>query len=479
MLRLKIIPERKQLNIMKKIFLLIFITVGVLNSIAQTQNADSLKQRLNLQLPDTAKLNTLVRLGYYYQDSKPDSLLYYGKQTLAFAQHANNVRFISIAYSLIGQYDYIVGNYSIALQWLFKSLQLAENINDSNRIANTNNLLGNCYKEYGDYPKAITHFLICKNIAALSRDTKQNDLFANLNLGEVYALNGIEDTALAYAQQAYALALKYHSRWIGATLMTLGYVHNRLNNKNLSIEYFKEGIASYKMNFGNSRYLSKGTLAMAAVYNQYHQVDSAIYFAHIALNAAQEVPYLKGVGMAAKFLSGIYDSLHIIDSAFLYQKLYTNINDSLNDRAKIASFENETFLEQVRENENAQALQKAEQQRGQNIQYALIALGIIIFISVFLLLSRSIIVNEKWIEFLGVLGLLIVFEFINLVIHPYISEATHDSPIFMLIVLVAIAALLIPLHHKLEKWIKEKMISKNKAIRLAAAKKTIEKLEKK
>lgn len=98
--------------------------------------------------------------------------------------------------------------------------------------------------------------------------------------------------------------------------------------------------------------------------------------------------------------------------------------------------------------------------------------------SIFLLLSRSIIVNEKLIEFLGVLGLLIVFEFINLLIHPYISEATHDSPIFMLIVLVAIAALLIPLHHRLEKWIKEKMVGKNKKMTLEAAKKTIEKLEK-
>jgi len=39
--------------------------------------------------------------------------------------------------------------------------------------------------------------------------------------------------------------------------------------------------------------------------------------------------------------------------------------------------------------------------------------------------------------------------------------------------------MLIPLHHKIEKWIIEKMVEKNKAIRLAAAKKTIETLEKK
>jgi len=44
--------------------------------------------------------------------------------------------------------------------------------------------------------------------------------------------------------------------------------------------------------------------------------------------------------------------------------------------------------------------------------------------------------------------------------------------------LVCIAALLVPLHHKLEKWATHKLVEKNKQIRLAAAKKTIEELEK-
>jgi hypothetical protein len=43
--------------------------------------------------------------------------------------------------------------------------------------------------------------------------------------------------------------------------------------------------------------------------------------------------------------------------------------------------------------------------------------------------------------------------------------------------LVLIAAVIVPLHHKLEQWIKHKLVEKNKAIRLAAAKRTIEKLE--
>ncbi|MEO6820819.1 MAG: hypothetical protein ABI204_13890 [Ginsengibacter sp.] len=47
-----------------------------------------------------------------------------------------------------------------------------------------------------------------------------------------------------------------------------------------------------------------------------------------------------------------------------------------------------------------------------------------------------------------------------------------------MLALVAIASLLIPFHHKMEHWKKEKMVEKNKAIRLTAAKKTIEKLDK-
>jgi len=48
----------------------------------------------------------------------------------------------------------------------------------------------------------------------------------------------------------------------------------------------------------------------------------------------------------------------------------------------------------------------------------------------------------------------------------------------MLVALVCIAALLVPLHHRLEKWATHKLVEKNKQVRLAAARKTIEKPEK-
>ncbi len=117
------------------------------------------------------------------------------------------------------------------------------------------------------------------------------------------------------------------------------------------------------------------------------------------------------------------------------------------------------------------------EQRRINLQYGLIVIGIITFLILFLILSRSVITNRKAIEFLGIIVLLIVFEFINLFLHPIIGQITNHSPILMLLTLVCIAALLVPSHNRLEKWAVSKLIKKNELIRLAAARKTIQDLE--
>ena len=150
--------------------------------------------------------------------------------------------------------------------------------------------------------------------------------------------------------------------------------------------------------------------------------------------------------------------------------------DSIFSREKINRLQTLEFNEQLRQRDLSSAKIAAYEERKQNIQYALIALGLVTFIILFLLLSRSFIKSTKLITFFGVVALLLVFEFLNLLLHPFLVKVTHHSPIFMLLTLVCIAALLVPLHHKLEKWTTTKLVEKNKEVRLSSAKKTIEKL---
>jgi len=55
---------------------------------------------------------------------------------------------------------------------------------------------------------------------------------------------------------------------------------------------------------------------------------------------------------------------------------------------------------------------------------------------------------------------LLLFEFIILLLHPFIISLTGHQPIFTLIALVCIAAILIPTHHRAEKWMKQRINKK-------------------
>jgi hypothetical protein len=151
--------------------------------------------------------------------------------------------------------------------------------------------------------------------------------------------------------------------------------------------------------------------------------------------------------------------------------------DSLLSLEKINRLQTLEFNERVRQQELASARLEADKERKQNIEYAFIAIGLVAFIMFFLVLSHSFITNTWLISFLGGVALLLVFEFLYLLLHPFLARITNHSPVLMLLGLVCIAALLVPLHSKLEKWTTAKLIEKNKEIRLARAKKIIKVVE--
>jgi hypothetical protein len=165
------------------------------------------------------------------------------------------------------------------------------------------------------------------------------------------------------------------------------------------------------------------------------------------------------------------------DSAFYFAELVAVAKDSLFSQEKMRQWQNIHFNELLRQQEIELKKTKEEQDRKHNLQYVAIAFGVITLLIGFLLVSQSIVANPKLIRFMGVISLLIVFEFLNLLLHPWLGSVTHHSPALMLLAMVCVAALLIPLHHRLEHWVKHKMVEKNNKIRLAAAKRTIQQLE--
>ena len=171
------------------------------------------------------------------------------------------------------------------------------------------------------------------------------------------------------------------------------------------------------------------------------------------MSSAHAVSFTKEIFNAQLVLSSIFEARNATDSAFVYHKLATATKDSLFNMENLNKIQALNNQEQFRQLEIIAAKKKAEKERKDNLQMIAITIFIITFLSAVILLSRQK-KKHRLIEYLGIVGLLLLFEFIALFIHPYIAHWTHHTPIYMLIILVGVAAILSPLHHRLTHWIK-------------------------
>src|SRR5258706_2538033 len=119
---------------------------------------DSLKKALSTAPDDTNKVETYFELGYAYQWSNPDSALVYAMPGLALARKLDFET---------GEYEMLLpvtealsmkGNYSRALQYRFRSIELANQLKDATKIANTLALTGLIYVQSKDYNKALEYY---------------------------------------------------------------------------------------------------------------------------------------------------------------------------------------------------------------------------------------------------------------------------------------------------------------------------------
>ena len=463
---------------MKKIFLLLLITLSVSYTHAQTieRERDSLKLSLQNEKTDTGRVLTLANLSFTYLESKPDTTMHLALQALELSRKIGFAKGEAVSLNRIGNAYGSFSNYSKGMEVLLQALHINEKINNLDGKHRNLNNIGNIYREQEDYRQALNYFFEAKLLAE-QLSNKRSISVACDNIAQTYNNLKIFDSARFYANQGYDIAYNInYSRLEGNTLNTLGKIHFQLGQNNSALEHYRLSIP-YAIKSKNDLRLSETFLDIAKLFEKVTQKDSVLFYARKSLLLGKERGFTKQVRDAGRFLTSYYRTINKPDSAFFYLDITKAANDSLFSQQKQKQFQSLAFDEKLRQADMAAAELKAKEERSHNLQYAGIAVGLITLLILFLVLSHSIIVKKKFIEFFAVLGLLAVFEFINLFIHPYLAHATNNSPLLMLLILIGIGALLVPLHHKLQQWITAIMVEKNKKIRLAAAKKTIEMLE--
>jgi tetratricopeptide (TPR) repeat protein len=419
--------------------------------------ADSLKQVLRSVITDTARVNTLNELAELYLYSRPDTCLLLAQKGIALARQAGFEKGEAYGLNIMGAIFWVTGDYAKSLDYHLQSLKEFEKLHNVEGLGMVYNGIGITYAEQGDLKKAIPYFHKSRANSA-PPDKSHLVIVALINLGDTYEKLDQLDSARIYTNQAYELALRYRNKYpddVGTALNNLGNIHSKMKHDRIALEYYHMSFPELTRNKDIDG-VCETTIGMAQIFKRAGERDSAFYYSRLSLDAGIKGGFTKRVLNASSFLSGYYRSLNRIDSAYHYQEITIAAKDSLFSQEKVKALQNLTFQEQIRQQEIAEANKKAEEERRSNIQMLGIGSFITFFLGFLFIFSKRE-TNQKAIRFLGLLGLLLLFEFISLFLHPYIGLLTHHSPVMMLLMLAAIASVLVPLHHRLQEFIKERL----------------------
>lgn len=448
----------------KYIALLLFFIVPACLP-AQKQKADSLENLLTAEKTDTGKVKLMWQLAGVINVNDPERALLLSQQALVLATNIHYNEGQSKALGVMAYTFNIMGNYPKALELNLRRLKLEEKENNPRNLAMTLLNIGIVYRYQEEYSEALKYYYRSDSV------TRQNNIeevkyYIYMNLGDVYdKLNNV-DSSFSYFNKSLILSnnLK-NDDYIGNSMTGLGHTYFKQGNAPFALLYYRTAI-SYLEKTGNTDVLCEAMLGLAELYGkQLHKNDSAVFYASQALQIAEKAAILPKQLEAADFLSRHYKGIPHIDSAYVYLSMVQQLNDSINSKAKIRELQVISSNEKLRQQEIEENKKIARRERKQQLQYLFIGIFIPGFFLLTLLLSR-IRIHTRFIKVMGILSLLILFEYLTLLLHPTVATLTNHTPVYEMLIFVSIAAVLIPAHHRFEQWLIEKLTHRDGSIKL-------------
>jgi len=401
----------------------------------------------------------------------------------------------------------------LALRHYFTALRIAEDAKKPSLERMAYLSLSTFYASIEDYDKAIDYQT--EAFKKLDEMTEKNAPYLKAidinNIGKLFAAKKSYDMAITYFRRSVAMAdsLKFSTLKAPAyTSMLNQYL--RMDQPQKALDYFNssegEELKAYLRTLGLNAAIDQ---AYAVIYTGLQKFDSSKFYFDRAADFFEKSPnditrmsyyaqlgtlyektgdnakaielYLKvkdiadksgqleSAEAAAKHLDTLYNKSGDFQRAALFNSSYYKYKDSietLNKEKELAQVEvaDEQYRQKKHEEEEAD-----KKRRRNNIQYMGITIGIT-GLFVMLVVLGMFKVSANTIKLIGFFAFIMFFEFIFLLFKKNIASLTHGEPLKDLAFMIALAAILVPLHHWLEHKVIKYLTSHN---RLTASGKTL------
>jgi signal transduction histidine kinase len=228
-----------------KTLFFVFVFCNVASAqLTKWQQADSIYTLFeNDALPDSFRLEAMHDLIWdFYILAMPQTALELGNEFLSLAQKSENNYYISDAYNTIANAHLNKTETKEALRNNLKSLQMAEEINDSLLLSRCMSDLGSSYFYLGKYPEA---YISWEKALWISRkiNNKKYESAALNGLANIFLNTGIYEEAEEKYLEVLELGKSLKDKKsVAASLINLGDIYKELNHPEKAIAYIRNGL---------------------------------------------------------------------------------------------------------------------------------------------------------------------------------------------------------------------------------------------
>ena len=447
---------------MKRRLLLFIVTLWSFHAHAQHRVVDSLNTLLAKEKHDTTRVTLLWNLASAYNSFNPDTSRALAEEALFLAQKIKYLEGESKSLGKLATAFNQIGNYPSALAFYLRQLQLEEKRNNPQNMTSVLLNIGSVYVYQEEYDKGLSYYYRADSIMKTIPPTDSKFEFVlryaiALDIGDLYNRTNRPDSALIYFQRSLNIAAgRTDGNYMGTSMVGIAEVYLQGKKFEEARDKFKEALV-YLEAAQNDDMVCEASWGMATLYDSLHRNDSAKYYAQRMLSIARKDGFMRWQLKAVQFLDVYFKKTNQVDSAYGYLLLSQELRDSMNSSERVRQLQVISSDEQLRQKELAEQKRKEKKDRREQLQFLFIGMFIPALFLFTLLISR-VRIHARVIRFLGIISLLIFFEYLTLLLHPYVADLTNHTPIYELLIFVCIAALLIRFHHRIEDWFITKLI---------------------
>ncbi len=367
----------------KKYILIIFYSVLCSEIIAQPL-PDSLKIRYNAAKTDSEKGKCL---SIYMDTFKGDSLSWKNIVALIGYFKENNDQVGEDYVQLFTTFNLSqTGQFNTALNQSLQILSRFEERQDEYGIINAYLRIGDALYFSREFEQCIMYCKRGMSLALLAGDKEILSAIYN-EIGTAYNQMNKPDSGLIYAQKAVNSDYERNDFWrLSISVSTLGESYIAKKEYDKAIPLIKKSARIAKA-IDNYHALSWDLNDLAQIFLETNQLDSARYYAHMAVDLSSENDFKDQVLRAYEYLYKSYEKTDTKDSVYKYFRLSIDTKDSLYTAQKAKDIQTINFREQIRQ-------QEIEQDKIQ-LQNKIRTYGLITGIVVLLLIAFLLFINNR------------------------------------------------------------------------------------